>query len=61
MELVLESRSFRDDYLDALELIAGWWTEVGVKGSVRSLEGSLFGVRRGSAEFDVSADFAGNE
>ena len=60
LEIVLETYSFRDDFQDALEMIARWWTEVGVKTTSKSLEGSLFGTRRGSAEFDASADFSGN-
>jgi peptide/nickel transport system substrate-binding protein len=60
IELVLETRSFRNDFIDALEMIGGWWTDVGIKGTMKAIEGSLFNTRRQTAEFDVSADFAGN-
>lgn len=59
ISISLEVMSFRDDFIDALELISGWWGDVGVGASVRPEDNSLYGTRRRGAEHDGGVNFSG--
>ena len=59
ISIALEVRARRDDFVDALELISGWWRDVGISASVKPEDDSLFTTRRRANEQDAMADFAG--
>lgn len=59
INIAIEVRARRDDFVDALELIAGWWQAVGINASVKPEDDALYATRLSAAEFDASCDFAG--
>jgi peptide/nickel transport system substrate-binding protein len=59
ISIALEVRARRDDFVDALELISGWWGDVGISASVKAEDDSLFSTRLNGNEQDANADFAG--
>ncbi len=59
INIAIEVRARRDDFVDALELIAGWWQAVGINASVKPEDDTLYATRLSGAEFDASCDFAG--
>ena len=59
ISLSIEVRARRDDFVDALGLIADWWKAVGINASVSPEDDSLFTTRRSANEQDAQADFAG--
>ena len=59
INIAIEVRARRDDFVDALELISGWWRDVGINASVKPEDDALYATRLAAAEFDASCDFAG--
>lgn len=46
---------YRDSIIDLVDLVAGYWQEVGVEAHVRVVERSLMATRQNNGEIDVSA------
>jgi len=59
IEIVIETHSRRDDFLEIAELIAGWWSAIGIKTVSKGLEDSLFSTRMQAQELDCGITFAG--
>ncbi|NLD73553.1 MAG: hypothetical protein GX649_12655, partial [Chloroflexi bacterium] len=59
IEIVIETHSFRDDFLEIAELISGWWTSIGIAATSKGVEGTLFTTRMQSGELDCGITFAG--
>ncbi len=57
--ITLEVMGDRDDFVDALELISNWWKEIGIGGSVKPQERSLYQTRINGAEHDAGVHFSG--
>jgi len=60
LSITFEVMSFRDDFIDALELIAGWLQKAGINASVKPQEISLYNTRIAAAEHDAGVHFSGN-
>ena len=59
IEIVIETHSFRDDFLEIAELISGWWSAIGIKTTSKGVEGTLFTTRIQNGELDCGITFAG--
>ncbi|MCC6453304.1 MAG: ABC transporter substrate-binding protein [Caldilineaceae bacterium] len=59
LAVTLEVMGDRDDFVDALELIAGWWKAVGVDTSVKAQERTLYQTRISGGEIDAGVYFSG--
>ena len=60
ISIAVETRARRDDYVDTLELISGWWQEIGINASVKPEDDTLFTTRLRASEMDANVDFTGN-
>ena len=58
INIAMETRARRDDFVDTLELIAGWWQQVGINASVKPEDDTLFATRLRASEMDANVDFA---
>ncbi len=57
ISIAMETRARRDDFVDTLELIAGWWQQIGINASVKPEDDSLFATRLTASEMDANVDF----
>jgi peptide/nickel transport system substrate-binding protein len=58
--ITLEIIGKRDDFIDALEMVADWWSAVGVKTTAKPVETSLYFTRRNANELQAGVDYSGN-
>jgi peptide/nickel transport system substrate-binding protein len=58
--ITLEIIGKRDDFIDALEMVADWWNAVGVKTTAKPVETSLYFTRRDANELQAGVDYSGN-
>ena len=56
---VIEIIGKRDDFIDAMELIADWWTAVGIKATAKATETSLYFERLRANELQAGVDYSG--
>lgn len=57
ISIAIETRARRDDFVDTLELVAGWWQAVGINASVKPEDDTLFATRLIASEMDANVDF----
>jgi peptide/nickel transport system substrate-binding protein len=58
--ITIEIIGKRNDFIDALEMVAGWWTEVGIKATAKAVETSLYFTRVNGNEIEAGVDYSGN-
>ena len=59
IEIVIDTHSRRDDFLEIAELISGWWTAIGIATTSKGDDDSLFSTLIQGAELDCGITFAG--
>lgn len=57
ISIAIEVLARRDDFVDTLELISGWWQVLGINASVKPEDDTLFSTRLQAGEMDANVDF----
>jgi len=59
LAITLEVMGHRDDFIDALGMMAKTWKEVGIRATVKPLDVTLYNTRMAGNEVDAGVDYTG--